>query len=49
MRITGEYGSVVIPRMSKSYTSVEVGHNPQAQDLLRNKHNLVEGRILKEP
>jgi hypothetical protein len=26
-----------------------VGHNPQAQDLLRNKHNLVEGRILKEP
>jgi hypothetical protein len=49
MRISGEYGSVVTPRMSKSYTSVEVGHNPQAQDLPRNKHSLVEGRIMKDP
>ena len=49
MRITGEYGSAVTPRMSKSYTSVEVGHNPKAQDLPRNKHSLVEGRIMKDP
>jgi hypothetical protein len=26
----------------------EVGHNPQAQDLKRNRHNLVEGRKLEE-
>ena len=34
--------------MSKSYTGVEVGHNPQAQDLSRNKHSLVGGRIMKD-
>ena len=39
-----EYGTIVTPRMS--CTSVEVGHNPQAQDLKRNRHNFDEGRKL---
>ena len=41
-----EYGTIVTPRMS--CTSVEVGHNPQAQDLKRNRHNFDEGRKLEE-
>ena len=41
-----EYGTIVTPRMSG--TSVEVGHNPQAQGLKRNRHNFDEGRKLEE-
>ena len=29
--------------MSSRFTSDEMGHNPQAQDLPRSKHTLVEG------
>ena len=34
--------------MSSRFISDEMGHNPQAQDLPRSKHTLVEGETLEE-
>ena len=36
------------PMISSRTTSDEMGHNPQAQDLLRSKHILAKGKTLKE-
>ena len=34
--------------ISSRTTSDEMGHNPQPQDLPRNKHTLAEGKTLEE-
>ena len=34
--------------VSSRFTSDEMGHNPQPQDLPRSKHTLAEGKTLEE-
>ena len=36
------------PMMISRFTSDEMGHNPQAQDLPKNKHILAEGKPWKK-